>query len=122
MKKLIGTSIAILSMIGTVNAQQLPLYSQYYAIPFLTNPSLAGNTDFVNASLIHKSMWKDIPGAPVTSAFTIEGPIAEKNIGLGYVPPVLAKIGTEFDIIIRGKPTKARVIKTPFYANRARGK
>ncbi|HZQ07203.1 MAG TPA: glycine cleavage T C-terminal barrel domain-containing protein, partial [Anaerolineae bacterium] len=49
-------------------------------------------------------------------------PTLEKNIGLGYVPPELAKIGTEFDIMIRGKPTKARVVKTPFYANRARGK
>lgn len=49
-------------------------------------------------------------------------PTLEKNIGLGYVPPELAKIGTEFDIILRGKPTKARVVKTPFYANRARGK
>ncbi|MBI4672955.1 MAG: glycine cleavage system aminomethyltransferase GcvT [Chloroflexi bacterium] len=49
-------------------------------------------------------------------------PTLEKNIGLGYVPPELAKIGTGFDILIRGKATKARVVKTPFYANRARGK
>jgi aminomethyltransferase len=49
-------------------------------------------------------------------------PTLEKNIGLGYVPPALAKIGTEFDILIRGKPARARVVKTPFYANRARGK
>jgi aminomethyltransferase len=49
-------------------------------------------------------------------------PTLEKNIGLGYVPPELAKVGTEFDILVRGKPTKARVVKTPFYANRARGK
>jgi len=49
-------------------------------------------------------------------------PTLEKNIGLGYVPPELAKVGTEFDVILRGKPTKARVVKTPFYANRARGK
>lgn len=49
-------------------------------------------------------------------------PTLEKNIGLGYVPPELAKLGTEVDIIIRGKPTRARVVKTPFYANRARGK
>lgn len=49
-------------------------------------------------------------------------PTLEKNIGLGYVTPELAKIGTEFEIMIRGKPTKARVVKTPFYANRARGK
>lgn len=49
-------------------------------------------------------------------------PALEKNIGLGYVPPALAKVGTDLDIIIRGKPTKARVVKTPFYANRARNK
>ncbi len=49
-------------------------------------------------------------------------PALEKNIGLGYVPTPLAKVGTEFDIVIRGKPAKARVVKTPFYANRARAK
>jgi aminomethyltransferase len=49
-------------------------------------------------------------------------PALEKNIGLGYVSPELARIGTEFEIMIRGKPTQARVVKTPFYANRARGK
>jgi glycine cleavage system T protein (aminomethyltransferase) len=49
-------------------------------------------------------------------------PTLEKNIGLGYVPPELAKAGTEFDVIIRGRPTRARVVKTPFYANRARGR
>ncbi|MGB8646807.1 MAG: glycine cleavage system aminomethyltransferase GcvT [Anaerolineae bacterium] len=49
-------------------------------------------------------------------------PTLEKNIGLGYVSPELAKVGAAFDIVIRGKPTQARVIKTPFYANRARGR
>lgn len=49
-------------------------------------------------------------------------PTLDKNIGLGYVPPELAKIGTEFDVMIRGKAAKARVVKTPFYANKARGK
>lgn len=49
-------------------------------------------------------------------------PTLEKNIGLGFVRPDLAKIGTEFDVMIRGKPVKARVIKTPFYLNRARGR
>jgi aminomethyltransferase len=49
-------------------------------------------------------------------------PTLKKNLGLGYVIPECAAIGTEFDVIVRGKPLKARVIKTPFYANRARGK
>ena len=49
-------------------------------------------------------------------------PTLEKNIGLGFVPPNFAKVGTEFDVVIRGKPTRARVVKTPFYPNRARGR
>jgi len=47
-------------------------------------------------------------------------PTLEKNLGLGFVAPEFAAIGTEFDVIVRGKPLKARVVKTPFYANRAR--
>ncbi|MBI4786530.1 MAG: glycine cleavage system aminomethyltransferase GcvT [Chloroflexi bacterium] len=49
-------------------------------------------------------------------------PTLQKNLGLGYVPPEFAAIGAEFDVMVRSKPLKARVVKTPFYANRARGK
>jgi aminomethyltransferase len=38
-----------------------------------------------------------------------------KNIGLGYVPPEMAEIGTRLDISIRDKPVEARVCPTPFY-------
>ncbi len=49
-------------------------------------------------------------------------PTLKKNLGLGFVSPEFAKLGTEFDVIVRSKPLQARVVKTPFYANRARGK
>lgn len=49
-------------------------------------------------------------------------PTLQKNLGLGYVSPEFAKTDTEFEVIVRGKPLKARVVKTPFYPNRARGK
>jgi len=42
-------------------------------------------------------------------------PILEKSIGMGYVEIDYAKIGTRFDISIRGKKTAAEVIKPPFY-------
>jgi aminomethyltransferase len=45
-------------------------------------------------------------------------PTLEKNIGLGYVPVSLSEVGSEFDVIIRGKPVKARVVETPFYQPR----
>jgi aminomethyltransferase len=45
-------------------------------------------------------------------------PTLGKNIGLGYVPAALAAEGSEFDVIIREKPVRARVVKTPFYKPR----
>lgn len=45
-------------------------------------------------------------------------PTLEQNIGLAYLPHELAPIGTEFEVIIRGKALKARVVETPFYQPR----
>lgn len=42
-------------------------------------------------------------------------PSLGKNIGLGFVNTQCAAVGTEIDIVIRGKGVKAQIIKTPFY-------
>ncbi len=42
-------------------------------------------------------------------------PLLKKAIGLVYLPIEGTAVGTEFEIEIRGKRTKARVIPTPFY-------
>jgi len=42
-------------------------------------------------------------------------PLLKKAIGLVYLPIDGTAVGTEFEIEIRGKRTKARVIPTPFY-------
>lgn len=42
-------------------------------------------------------------------------PTLDKNLGLGYVPIELAGPGTEIEIMIRGRPVRAVVVKTPFY-------
>jgi len=45
-------------------------------------------------------------------------PTLGKNLGLGYVPTELAAEGSEFDVIVRDRPVRARVVKTPFYKPR----
>jgi aminomethyltransferase len=45
-------------------------------------------------------------------------PTLGKNLGLGYVPVELAVVGSEFDVIVRDRPVRARVVKTPFYTPR----
>jgi len=53
------------------------------------------------------------PVGTVTSG--TQTPYLKKAIGLGYVPTALAAHGTEFDIDIRGRRLKAKVVPTPFY-------
>ena len=43
------------------------------------------------------------------------GPTVGRNIGLGYVPKALSKVGTALGIEIRGKLVGAVVVTTPFY-------
>ncbi|HEU4965646.1 MAG TPA: glycine cleavage system aminomethyltransferase GcvT [Bacilli bacterium] len=43
------------------------------------------------------------------------GPTVKKNIGLALIDTQYATIGQELDVIIRNKPVKAVIIKTPFY-------
>jgi len=51
-------------------------------------------------------------GEVTTGSFS---PTLEKNIGLAYVPVAYSAVGTEVEVIIRGRALKARVVETPFY-------
>ncbi len=42
-------------------------------------------------------------------------PFLKKALGMAYVPPALAKPGTEIEIDIRGKRAKAVIVPLPFY-------
>ncbi len=42
-------------------------------------------------------------------------PTLERAIGLALLPAGAAAIGTEFEVDIRGRAAKARVVETPFY-------
>ena len=42
-------------------------------------------------------------------------PTLEEAIALAYVPPSLAKLGTELSVEIRGKAQPATVVRKPFY-------
>ncbi|MGB2127980.1 MAG: glycine cleavage system aminomethyltransferase GcvT [Flavicella sp.] len=45
------------------------------------------------------------------------GPSVKKGIGMGYVPSISAKVGTDIFIRVRKKMLKAKVVKLPFYKN-----
>lgn len=51
-------------------------------------------------------------GQVTSGAFS---PSLNRGIGLGYLPPEHAEVGTELEVLIRGRAVGAQVVKTPFY-------
>lgn len=83
MKKIFITIALAAATSAGLKAQQLPLFSQYYYNRFIYNPAFTGTDDNFNAFLIHRSQWKEVPGAPVTYALTVDGPALQNKIGVG---------------------------------------
>lgn len=75
--------IALLSSYSAI-AQQDPIFSQYMFNTLAINPGYAGSRDALNATIIHRSQWANIDGAPRTQTFTMHSPIKEANVGAGF--------------------------------------
>lgn len=76
--------ILILIVIGISGfAQQLPQYSQYMLNEQAINPAVAGRDDFSEVRSNNRHQWLGITDAPRTYMLTLQGPIKNKNMGLG---------------------------------------
>ena len=65
-----------------VNAQQLPMYSQFYWNDFAINPAYTGLTGSPRIQLGYRNQWSGFSGSP--STFTLGGHtlLKKQNIGL----------------------------------------
>lgn len=72
-----------LSVITKMNAQQNPEYTQYMYNTMTVNPGYAGSVGTLEATLLHRSQWVGIDGAPTTQSLTIHSPLANERVGLG---------------------------------------
>ncbi|NTU85607.1 MAG: glycine cleavage system aminomethyltransferase GcvT, partial [Chloroflexales bacterium] len=60
-----------------------------------------------------------VEGQPIGFVTTgMPSPTLGRPLGIAYVPTPLSAEGSEFDVIIRGQPVRARAIKMPFYKPR----
>jgi type IX secretion system PorP/SprF family membrane protein len=82
MKKLI---VIISALISSVYAQQDLMVSQYMFNGLFLNPAYAGSHKYISSSVLHRTQWVNFSGAPRTALLAIDGPIAEKNMGLGLI-------------------------------------
>jgi len=78
--------LLILGFVATdVNAQQRPVFSQYYFNPLAINPAFAGSQQDFNGTLLYRHQWVNVEGAPRLLTATANTGIRGKKIGLGFV-------------------------------------
>ena len=62
-----------------------------------------------------------VAGAVVGHVTTgMRSPTLDAFLGMGYVPRQFSALGSQFDVLVRGQPKQAVVIKRPFYRPQSR--
>lgn len=82
MKILITIMMSLLSLIAL--GQQDAGFSMYFFNPVYINPGYAGSRETFSGSLVHRSQWTAMPGAPVTQSLSIHSALPNSNVGLGF--------------------------------------
>jgi type IX secretion system PorP/SprF family membrane protein len=75
-----ATIILLLFLVLTrVDAQQLPIYSQYLYNKFLINPAVAGSDGYTSVNLTAREQWIGYSGAPRTFSFSAQTRLLKKS-------------------------------------------
>jgi type IX secretion system PorP/SprF family membrane protein len=78
--KLFGlTSLLIVLSIVTLNAQQLPVYSQYMMNSFLLNPAVAGHEGYTAINVTAREQWLGLKDAPGTYAVSFQSRLLKNS-------------------------------------------
>ncbi len=88
MKTLVKITLSLMLTISfSANAQQDPMLSQYMFNGLYLNPAYAGSHDYWTSTFAYRNQWTgaNFSGAPQTAIAAVDGPISEKNMGLGAI-------------------------------------
>lgn len=69
--------IGIMGTCTGVQAQEAPLYSQYFTNPYLYNPAFAGTDGYSVLFLTHRRQWAGIEGAPTNYGLSFHTPVSK---------------------------------------------
>ena len=87
MKKIAIKIILIVAFLATqfytLQAQQAPQYTQYMYNTMLLNSGYTGTSGKLEATLLHRSQWLGIDGAPENQSFSIHGKLKDR-VGIGF--------------------------------------
>ncbi len=89
MKKFIHKNLLILAVLlltGAGNrllAQYDPMFTQYMFNEMFINPAYAGSKEALAVNALHRQQWAGFTGRPVTTTFSMHGPLANNKMGIG---------------------------------------
>lgn len=81
--KTITLSISCLFLAQAGKAQYDAMFTQYMFNEMFINPAYAGSKEAMSATMLHRQQWVNFPGRPVTTSFSLHGPLMENKMGLG---------------------------------------
>jgi type IX secretion system PorP/SprF family membrane protein len=80
--KIITTLGGMLIALGAF-AQQDASFSQYFFNPLYINPAYAGSRGVFSGTMVYRTQWVGMEGAPVTQSLGMHSMIPSSNVGLG---------------------------------------
>ncbi|MBI3521223.1 MAG: type IX secretion system membrane protein PorP/SprF [Bacteroidetes bacterium] len=77
--------ILIIAVFSTIcaKAQYDAMFTQYMFNEMYINPAYTGSKEAMAVNLTHRQQWVNFPGRPITTSFTLHGPLANDKMGLG---------------------------------------
>jgi type IX secretion system PorP/SprF family membrane protein len=67
----------------SLSAQYDAMFTQYMFNEVFINPAYAGSKEAMSATLLHRQQWVNFPGRPITTSFSMHGPLMNNKMGLG---------------------------------------
>lgn len=75
--------VGVLAMHNSVNAQQLPQTSNFLGQKYMMNPAVGGSSEDFEVRSLNRYQWAGVTDAPRTFILSLQGPLKDRNIGLG---------------------------------------
>jgi type IX secretion system PorP/SprF family membrane protein len=82
MKRILTCLFAVIA-VNTINAQQLPHFSQYMLNDYAENCAVAGKNPYIEASSINRYQWIGVTDAPRTYLLSVNGGLKNPHFGVG---------------------------------------
>ncbi|MBS1652916.1 MAG: type IX secretion system membrane protein PorP/SprF [Bacteroidetes bacterium] len=82
-KKKILSLCVLMFLLQNTKAQYDAMFTQYMYNEMFINPAYAGSKEAMSVTALHRQQWLNFPGRPITTTFSLHGPLMQNKMGLG---------------------------------------